>query len=115
MKVKVKSFKLHSFKESCMLEKIIVSIVAFILLVAISLCFYSVKPHAAESADLCKVYNSYMISEGETLTDIAREFYSPTYYDSLQEAIDELKTLNNLHGDHITAGCYLVVPEFINN
>ena len=114
MKAKVTTFKIHSFKESCMLEKFIIATVALILLIAISLCVSSVKPHAAESADLYKTYNSVMINEGDTLTDIARIFYSPTYYGSLQEAINEVKSLNNLHGDHITAGCYLIIPEYLN-
>lgn len=114
MKAKVNSFKIHSFKESCMLEKIIILSIVFVLLISISLCVTSVKPHAAESADLYKTYNSYLINEGDTLTDVARMFYSPTYYGSLQEAIKEVKTLNNLHGDHITAGCYLVIPEYLN-
>ena len=114
MKVKVKSFKIHSFKESCFLEKVIVFSAILFILTIFSLCFHSVKSKAAESVDYKKAYVSVEIKSGDTLTDIAREFYSPSYYHSLQDAIDEVKELNNLHGDHITEGCYLVVPMFVD-
>ena len=54
------------------------------------------------------------LEEGDTLTDVARMFYSPAYYGSFQDAVKEVKELNNLKNDHITEGCYLIIPVFID-
>lgn len=114
MKVKVGKFQIHSFRESCLVEKIILLVVAMTICSIISICCSKVNSHAAESAELNKTYSSYMIEEGDTLTDVARMFYSPAYYGSFQDAVKEVKELNNLKNDHITEGCYLIIPVFVD-
>lgn len=68
-----------------------------------------VTAQAATSRD--KYFTSIMIESGDTLWSIANENMTEEYA-SVQDYIDEVKTINNLHEDYITAGCYIVIPYY---
>lgn len=59
-----------------------------------------------------KYYKSIMVERGDTLWSIAAE-YTDSQTDTT-DLIKEIKQLNNLHGDEIICGSYLVVPYFSN-
>ena len=58
-----------------------------------------------------KYYTSISIQPGDSLWSIACR-YSDGHYSSIQEYIDELKSINNLTSDTIHAYEYLLVPYF---
>lgn len=67
-----------------------------------------------DSSDVeIKYYKSIMVESGDTLWSIANEYMGATA--ETEAFINEIKRLNGLHGDTITAGSYLVVPYFSNN
>lgn len=55
-----------------------------------------------------KYYTSIQIENGDTLWDIAKEYIDTTDC-SIQEYIAEVKRMNGLTTDKITAGCNLIV------
>ncbi|MBQ4522645.1 MAG: LysM peptidoglycan-binding domain-containing protein [Lachnospiraceae bacterium] len=73
--------------------------------------FHSNTVNAKENSDAVKYYTSVYIEPGDTLTSIAKEYQTVEYSD-LSAYIEEIKYVNDLHSDKITAGCYLVVPYY---
>ncbi len=69
--------------------------------------------HAEEPATEPKnrYYTSVQLKKGDSLWDIAREYYSESDY-SLTEYVDELKRMNGLTGDRIHSGEYITVVYF---
>lgn len=88
------------------------STVCFIFILVLG-CFFihSNTVNAKENSNATKYYTSVYIEPGDTLTSIAKEYQTSEYSDLL-EYIEEIKYINNLHSDKITAGCYLVVPYY---
>ena len=83
-----------------------------ILLVFIFLCVIMLRNRmvqARESVQYEKTFQSIEIESGTTLTSIAQE-YSISDYDNY---IEEVKKINNLHDDTIHAGCYLMIPVYV--
>ncbi|MFG6325866.1 MAG: LysM peptidoglycan-binding domain-containing protein [Lachnospiraceae bacterium] len=60
-----------------------------------------------------KRYKSIMIEYGDTLWDIAKEYYDSSLY-TIPEYIEELKSINRLECDSIKSGSYIVVSYFVN-
>ncbi len=57
-----------------------------------------------------KYFVSIQVRPGDTLWDIAEE-YSRDYQD-YSEYIEEVRSVNQLSGDRITAGAYLFIPVY---
>lgn len=55
-----------------------------------------------------KCYKSILVEYGDTLWDIAGEYYDSSVY-TIPEYIDELKSINGLTTDNIQSGSYIVV------
>ena len=70
------------------------------------------KTQAEESDDAVKQYKSIMINPGDSLWKIAVE-NADCHYSSIQEYIDELMFINNLHSDLINADEYLLIPYYV--
>ena len=88
------------------------STISFIfILVLCYFLFHSNTVNAKENSDCVKYYTSVYIEPGDTLTSIAKKYQTAEYSD-LSEYIEEIKYVNDLHSDHITAGCYIVVPYY---
>jgi len=60
-----------------------------------------------------KCYTSIEIRYGDTLWGIAKR-YMGDEYDSITDYIDEIRRINNLTGDHITAGNWLIVSYYVD-
>lgn len=58
-----------------------------------------------------KYYTSVEIKNGDTLWDIASEYITEEY-DSPQEYVAEVKSLNGMQGDSIRSGQFLIVPYY---
>lgn len=59
-----------------------------------------------------KKYESIQIQDGDTLWSIA-EKYADTRYTNMVDYIDELKSMNNLHGDKIIGGTNLIITYYV--
>ena len=58
-----------------------------------------------------KYFICITIDYGTTLTDIANTYMTEEYH-SVNDYIDEVKSINNLDNDNITSGATLVVPYY---
>lgn len=58
-----------------------------------------------------KYYKSIIIQQGDSLWSIAAGNMNASYADT-EAYIQEVKEMNGLQDDHITAGNYLIIPYF---
>lgn len=89
-----------------------------ILIVAVLVFVFAVlsnftKPEYSSEAETTneKYYKSITIEYGDTLYDIAKEHITEEYKD-INEYISEVKSINQLSSDKITAGCCIVIPYY---
>ena len=80
--------------------------IAFTLIFAF--IFYSNRAVAENSRPVYTYYTSYEIQPGDTLWTIADQYMTPECSDKTA-FIDNIKTLNHIGGDNITAGKYIVI------
>lgn len=59
-----------------------------------------------------KYYKSIIVSGGDTLWTIAEEYMDEEHYDSINDYIQEVKSMNSLTDDVIRYGEYLVIPYY---
>ncbi|MCD8120240.1 MAG: LysM peptidoglycan-binding domain-containing protein [Lachnospiraceae bacterium] len=102
------SKNMHS-KTACLLAAFAVLIFALFL----SANFGNIA-NAAEGTDDVeyKYYTTITVEKGDTLWDLAIEYYSEKYYDSVSDYVDEVKTINGLKSDTIHEGAKLVIVYF---
>lgn len=84
----------------------------FVLLLALSIFSLSAKADSTENANEYKYYTSHQIEQGETLWSIAENFMDSEHYETVQDYINEIKSVNQMSGDHIQSGNYLLLPYF---
>ncbi len=80
----------------------------------LGVCFFSKFNNTGKviaSTSNQKYFVCIEISEGDTLLSIADTYISEEY-SSLDEYVEEIKELNDLHSDKIFCGATLVVPYF---
>lgn len=61
-----------------------------------------------------KSYESYLIKEGDTLSSIAASHAGRLSHVTAKEYVNEIMRLNNIESEYITAGEYLLLPDFID-
>ncbi|MDD6202448.1 MAG: LysM peptidoglycan-binding domain-containing protein [Lachnospiraceae bacterium] len=71
--------------------------------------FSNAKSSSTEST--YKYYTSITIKPGDTLYEIALEHYDE-HYDSYREYIEEIRIINTLDEDSLTAGMSLIIPYY---
>lgn len=59
-----------------------------------------------------KYYTSVEIKSGDTLWDIASQYYQENNYEDVRDYIKELKKLNNMNSDKLIVGKKLVVSYY---
>ncbi len=79
-----------------------------ILTIVLAFIFYSNRAVAENSRPVYTYYTSYEIQPGDTLWTIADQFMNAETSDKTT-FIDNIKTLNHISGDNITAGKYIVI------
>lgn len=84
----------------------------FVMIFALSVFSLSAKADSTEHANEYKYYTSHRIEQGESLWSIASTSMDDEHYDSVQDYIDEIKTVNQISGDQIQSGNYLLLPYF---
>ena len=89
------------------IRKIILGIVLFFT-VLMSITFFTNKADAETNREVFTYYTSYEIQPGDTLWTIADQFMGPDFTDK-KTFINNIKSMNHLTSDNITAGKYLVI------
>lgn len=82
---------------------------AFVALFAVILAATGMFVQANEKSDI--VYSSVEIHSHDTLWDIANT-YCDTKKESINDYIENLKSINNMSSDRINSGNYIIVYEF---
>lgn len=103
-KSRAQALRISNFKKS------------FFAFLIVFICFAAIKGVSASGSvkDVDKQYRSILISEGDTLWDIADEHNDKNLSDmSNKEYIKEIEYINKINSDNITAGNYIIVPIFV--
>ena len=66
---------------------------------------------ASASTTKHKYYTCISIEDGDSLWTIAEKYAAPES-GSYNDFIDEVKQINDLHGDQIEYGCSIVIPQY---
>lgn len=84
--------------------------ISILIIIILSISMGIKAVYASEQIDYEKSFISIEIKAGDTLTSIASEHaLSVSEY---EDYITEVKQINNLEGDTIHAGCYLMVSVY---
>ena len=60
-----------------------------------------------------KYYTTVTVHEGDTITKLAKEYYSDNHYDSMNNYIYEICTLNRIGDkDKVRAGESIIMPYY---
>ena len=76
-----------------------------------ALTFGGIRAQANSTRELYSYCTSYEVQPGDTLWTIADQFIGPDYTDK-QTFIKNVKSMNHLLSDDITAGNYLVIEYY---
>lgn len=74
----------------------------------IGMISFSINASAEDSREIYTYYTSYEVQAGDTLWTIADQFMGPDFT-SKTDFIDNVKKMNHLSSDSITAGNYLII------
>lgn len=95
------------------MKKIII-LTAVILTAIVSLLIINSKASAEPTIKRTKSIISVEVMSGDTLWDIAEEYYTPEFK-SIKNYVDEISKTNRLSSDCIHAGTYLIIPVYKDN
>ena len=90
--------------------------VSFFVSLIIFICFVAIQGVSAIGSvnSVDKQYRSVLISDGDTLWDIADEHNDKNLSDmSNKEYIKEIERINKISGESIIAGNYIIVPVYV--
>lgn len=90
-----------------------VATICLVVLLSVTVSGFLSKAKSRTEAVQYKYYKSIVVNYGDTLWTIASE-YKGAEYKSADEYIMEVKRMNGLKDDSITAGNYLIIPYFSN-
>ena len=88
-------------------RKILLAVV-IISSIFLGLVAFSGRAAAENSREVYTYYTSYEIQPGDTLWTIADQFMGPDFT-SKSDFISNIKSMNHLSSDSITAGSYLII------
>ena len=92
-------------------QKMLFLIVCCLLLIFAMSFGFALTSQAQDQEERVKYYTSIEIQPGDTLWEIADAYASPEYH-SRYAYIEEVKEINHLMDDQITAGSYLTIPYY---
>ena len=100
--------KVYNKSERIVRNRKIMLLAAIIASLLFGFIFFSNRAAAETNRQDYTYYTSYEIQPGDTLWSIADQFMGPDYTDK-QDFISNIKSMNHLLDDDITAGNYLVI------
>ena len=85
------------------------TIISIVLLSTALALFIPATAKAGDDTVYYKYFTAYMVQKGDTLWELAREYSNGESY---IDYINEVKDINHLYSDRITAGQYIVIPFY---
>lgn len=105
--------KIHRQRE--LHRKYLLAVLSVALVLICAITFKSFTSKAVEETDVTyKYFKSFEVSNGDTLWSIAKEYIDYSYYDDINEYIEEVVSINHLEDDTIMYGQCIVIPYFSN-
>ncbi len=95
----------------CLLIFIIIASL-FAICIILKFSSFPSPQQKAEASNRCKSYTSIEIRPGDSLWSIASEHMTEEY-ESIQDYVSEIKSINGLGSDEIHAGRFLLIPYYI--
>lgn len=86
--------------------------VLFILTLSIGGFAIGSKAQDKDNDILYKYYTNIEVQYGESLWDIAENYFCEAKYDNYEHYIAEVMQINGLYSEEIYAGNYLIVPYY---
>ncbi len=100
--------RVNTRAEQIVRNRKIMLVVFIFAIIATAFVLFSARAAAEDSRPVYEYCTSYEVQPGDTLWTIADHFMGP-YYTDKQTFISNVKQLNHLGDDNITAGNYLVI------
>ena len=88
------------------------SVAVFAAICMVLICSLSYRAIKSNASSGFKYYTSITVEAGDNLWDIADEYIDYGFYKNKNSYISEVKHINHLEEDAITAGQTLVVPYY---
>ena len=85
-----------------------------VLILSISIgCFaFGSKAQDKEEVILYKYYTNIEVQYGETLDNIAEQFFCEEKYKNIDEYISDIMFVNSMCDEEVSPGSYLIIPYF---
>ncbi len=95
-------------------KRLVMCFLTLVLITILSSFSFGFRTKAQESNEdaAYKYYKSITVEDGDTLWNYARQYGDLRYYDDCNDYIKEVKSINSLQNDKITAGCHLILPYY---
>lgn len=84
------------------------------LVLIVCFIFFSYSKASADSIGLSEVtkVESVLVKKGDTLSSIASQYANEYSHVPASEYLEQIRRLNNLSSEYITAGNYLLLPNY---
>ena len=93
------------------MKAIMVVLTIFIMMVGVSA--FSIKANANSKDNFeYKLYTNYCVTSGDTLWSIAEQNVNFDHYKNVGEYVKEIQDINNIKGDYIINGTYIILPYY---
>ena len=81
-------------------------------------CFmlFSNSKVSANTVGLSEVtkVESVLVKKGDTMSSIAKEYAAQYSHVPVSDYLEQIKSLNNLSSEYITAGSYILLPNYVD-
>ena len=110
--IRIKNNKLRRQRQ--LRRNFIMFIFSFILTITLSVGVFSIgsKAQNKDEVVLYKYYTNIVVQYGETLDDIAKNYFCEEKYSSCDDYIFEVLRINRMYDEKVTPGTYLIVPYY---
>lgn len=97
-----------------MIKNFLILVMTICLIVTSSVLLSAFRSNAKDnSVEVSyKYYKSIVVSDNDTLWSIAEEYMDDDHYNSINDYITEVKTMNSLTNDSIRYGTHLIIPYY---
>jgi len=110
-----RNYKRKIRRQRVIRNRIIFATLSFLFILGIVFSVKELNSKAVEETNVTyKYFKSFEIDKDDTLWSIAKENIDYTYYDNINEYIDEVKSINHLKDDTIKYGQCIIIPYFLD-